>query len=258
MPVPLADTYAFERDVNPDKAGGNPAGRHQPGRRRGRRPRARRTPTPAAIRSTRSTCSAGSRTSRVFPNRADPHAVPGPGNMQAVPTSVEVGPDGHYYVSQLTGFPFPVGGANIFRVSPRGGTPQRLRGRLHDDHGPGVRARTGRCTCSRSTPTASSSAGDEGAIFAIVARRAAPAQARAARRGAAVPRRHHGRRRRPLRHDQLRLARRRPGRADQAPARPRPSVRPRAPRARARRPRGAPRSSASPCRGRSPASRAWA
>lgn len=36
--------------------------------------------------------------------------------MQAVPTSVDVGPDGAYYVGQLTGFPFPVGGANVYRV----------------------------------------------------------------------------------------------------------------------------------------------
>jgi hypothetical protein len=54
----------------------------------------------------------------VFPNRN----VPGPGggtfSMDAVPTSVVVGPDGAYYVSQLTGFPFPVGGANIYRVVP--------------------------------------------------------------------------------------------------------------------------------------------
>lgn len=38
--------------------------------------------------------------------------------MQAVPTSVAVGPDGALYVSQLTGFPFPPGGANIYRVVP--------------------------------------------------------------------------------------------------------------------------------------------
>jgi hypothetical protein len=38
--------------------------------------------------------------------------------MQAVPTSVTVGPDGAYYVGQLTGFPFPVGGARVFRVVP--------------------------------------------------------------------------------------------------------------------------------------------
>ena len=36
--------------------------------------------------------------------------------MQAVPTSVAVGPDGAYNVGQLTGFPFPVGAANVYRV----------------------------------------------------------------------------------------------------------------------------------------------
>jgi hypothetical protein len=58
-----------------------------------------------------------------FPNRD----VPGPGgapfSMDAVPTAVAVGRDGAYYVSQLTGFPFPVGGANIYRVVP-GQAPQ--------------------------------------------------------------------------------------------------------------------------------------
>ena len=37
---------------------------------------------------------------------------------QAVPTAVVRGPDGAYYVSQLTGFPFPAGMANIYRVVP--------------------------------------------------------------------------------------------------------------------------------------------
>lgn len=40
--------------------------------------------------------------------------------MQAVPTSVARGPDGARYVSQLTGFPFPAGAANIYRVSRSG------------------------------------------------------------------------------------------------------------------------------------------
>jgi hypothetical protein len=38
--------------------------------------------------------------------------------MHAVPTGVTVGPDGAYYVGQLTGFPFPVGGASVWRVVP--------------------------------------------------------------------------------------------------------------------------------------------
>ena len=58
----------------------------------------------------------------VFPTRVVP-APPFPGlppeiEMQAVPTSVVKGPDGAYYVGQLTGFPFPPGGANVFRVVP--------------------------------------------------------------------------------------------------------------------------------------------
>jgi hypothetical protein len=54
----------------------------------------------------------------VFPPRMV-EFPPGSGDMmpmQAVPTSVDVGPDGAYYVGQLTGFPFPVGGANVYRV----------------------------------------------------------------------------------------------------------------------------------------------
>jgi hypothetical protein len=58
-----------------------------------------------------------------FPNRM----VPGPGgapfSMDAVPTTVAVGPGGDYFVGQLTGFPFPVDGANVYRVPARGGTP---------------------------------------------------------------------------------------------------------------------------------------
>jgi hypothetical protein len=37
---------------------------------------------------------------------------------QAVPTAVVKGPDGAWYVSQLTGFPFQPGLANIYRVRP--------------------------------------------------------------------------------------------------------------------------------------------
>lgn len=44
---------------------------------------------------------------------------PGSGDqipMDAVPTSVVMNEDGDYLVGQLTGFPFPVGGAYVFRV----------------------------------------------------------------------------------------------------------------------------------------------
>jgi hypothetical protein len=60
----------------------------------------------------------------VFPQRlvdAPPSLGLPPGTqlpMDAVPTSVALGPDGALYVSELTGFPFPVGGARIYRVVP--------------------------------------------------------------------------------------------------------------------------------------------
>lgn len=66
----------------------------------------------------------------VFPNRLvpTPPFLPQPPNppeipSQAVPTNVVRGPDGALYVSQLTGFPFPVGGARVFRVVP-GSAPE--------------------------------------------------------------------------------------------------------------------------------------
>ncbi len=39
--------------------------------------------------------------------------------MQAVPNSVVQGPDGAWYVGQLTGFPFPVGGREGLPGRPR-------------------------------------------------------------------------------------------------------------------------------------------
>jgi len=47
----------------------------------------------------------------------------------AVPTAVAVGPDGAYYVSQLTGVPFTAGAASIYRVVP-GQAPQVFRSGL--------------------------------------------------------------------------------------------------------------------------------
>ncbi len=48
----------------------------------------------------------------VFPSRPQGRST------DAVPTAVAVGPDGAYYVSELTGVPFPAGFANIYRVVP--------------------------------------------------------------------------------------------------------------------------------------------
>ena len=60
----------------------------------------------------------------VFPNRmtdAPPFLNLPPGTkipLESVPTSVTVGPDGAYYVGELTGFPFPRGAARVHRVVP--------------------------------------------------------------------------------------------------------------------------------------------
>jgi sugar lactone lactonase YvrE len=40
------------------------------------------------------------------------------GTRDGVPTDVVVGPDGAYYVSTLTGFPFTAGTASVYRVVP--------------------------------------------------------------------------------------------------------------------------------------------
>ena len=56
---------------------------------------------------------------RVVPVPFPPFAAP----MDAVPTTVAEGPDGYLYVGQLTGFPFPPGGASVYRVVP-GNAPE--------------------------------------------------------------------------------------------------------------------------------------
>lgn len=58
------------------------------------------------------------RTLAVFPRRTVGNAT-----IDAVPTSVTVGPGGAYFVGELTGAPFPVGAAQIYRVPANGGPP---------------------------------------------------------------------------------------------------------------------------------------
>jgi hypothetical protein len=41
-----------------------------------------------------------------------------PRSTDSVPTSVTIGPDGAYYVGELSGFPAVVGAANVYRVEP--------------------------------------------------------------------------------------------------------------------------------------------
>ena len=54
------------------------------------------------------------------PGTPPPGQVPEAIQIQSVPTGVAIGPDNALYVSEYTGFPFPVGEARIFRVGPDG------------------------------------------------------------------------------------------------------------------------------------------
>jgi hypothetical protein len=119
----IADIWAFERDVNPDAAVGNS---HIDSNAvdvlfdRG----AFVVADAGGNAIDRASFFGRVSNLAVFANRTVPSPFPPPGStipMQAVPTSVVEGPDHAYYVSQLTGFPFPVGGANVFRIDPRTG-----------------------------------------------------------------------------------------------------------------------------------------
>lgn len=61
----------------------------------------------------------------VFPQRLVPNPFGGPAlPMQSVPTSIAIGPDGAFYVSELTGFPFPQDRARIYRINPDNNQPE--------------------------------------------------------------------------------------------------------------------------------------
>jgi hypothetical protein len=119
---PRADIWGFERAVNPDKATGNPAVDSNPVDLF--RDGSKLVVADAGGNAIDTVDQYGGiRALTTFANRPGvPNPFGGPPiSMQAVPTSVEQGRDGQYYVSQLTGFPFPVGGANIYRVNPATG-----------------------------------------------------------------------------------------------------------------------------------------
>ena len=56
----------------------------------------------------------------VPPPGAYPQAPPSQISIQSVPTDVVKGADGAYYVCEFTGFPFPEGGAKIYRINVNG------------------------------------------------------------------------------------------------------------------------------------------
>jgi hypothetical protein len=113
----VADLAGFEAEANPDEGlvDSNPFGILRVGNKT--------LVTDAGANALNAVDSSGDvGTAAVFPNRLVTfqwQKVP----MQAVPNTVVKGPDGAYYVGQLTGFPFPVGGARVYRVVP-GEKPQ--------------------------------------------------------------------------------------------------------------------------------------
>jgi glucose/arabinose dehydrogenase len=59
----------------------------------------------------------------VFPRR--PHTLPSGATpvIESVPTTIAEAPDGSFFVGELTGQPFPVGAARLYRVPRDGGAP---------------------------------------------------------------------------------------------------------------------------------------
>jgi hypothetical protein len=105
----LVDLAAYEASVNPDGAqiDSNPYGMLAlPGHR---------LVTDAGGNSLLDVAANGS-----ISNVATFPKIPGGplGSRDGVPTDVVVGPDGAYYVSTLTGFPFTTGTASVYRVVP--------------------------------------------------------------------------------------------------------------------------------------------
>lgn len=68
------------------------------------------------------------RTRAVFPSRLlenpGQYGLPPGFRYQSVPNSIARGPGASYYVGELTGFPFPVGKARVYKVVPGSATPR--------------------------------------------------------------------------------------------------------------------------------------
>jgi hypothetical protein len=115
----LADIWRFERDVNPDAQIGNPLIDSNPVDVYA--DHGRFLVADAGGNTVLKVSPSGAiRVVSVFGNLLTDSPF-GTIPMQAVPTGVVKGPDGAHYVSQLTGFPFPIGGAKIFRIDPQTG-----------------------------------------------------------------------------------------------------------------------------------------
>ena len=110
---PIADLYSYEKSNNPDgkEINSDPYALVARG--------SRDIVVDAAANDLLAVDAAGAVSPlAVFPSRM----VLGPNGrqmpMETVPDSLAVGPDGAYYVGELTGFPFPLGEARIYRMVP--------------------------------------------------------------------------------------------------------------------------------------------
>ncbi|HET7038236.1 MAG TPA: ScyD/ScyE family protein, partial [Thermomicrobiaceae bacterium] len=102
-----------------------------------------------------------------------------PGTMlpaQAVPTSIAVGPDGNYYVGLLTGFPFQMGKASVYKITPGGQMSVYATGFTNitalafDSLGHlfvGEIVHTGILSLGQGQPTAAAAAANPGAIYRV-------------------------------------------------------------------------------------------
>jgi hypothetical protein len=104
---PIADIGAYEFGANP---GGGPLDSNPYGLLA--EPGSRVVADAAANALLRVAANGDISTLAVFPSRAQGRST------DAVPTAVALGPDGAYYVAELTGIPFAAGAANIYRVVP--------------------------------------------------------------------------------------------------------------------------------------------
>jgi hypothetical protein len=117
--TPVADVAGYEQSADPDKAGpdSNPYSVLAEGD-------SQLVVDAGANALLRVAANGAVSTVAVFPTRivaAPPIPnLPPELPMQSVPNTVAKGPDGAYYVGELTGFPFPVGGARVYRVGTTG------------------------------------------------------------------------------------------------------------------------------------------
>lgn len=112
-PQPLADLAAYEAATNPDGAeiNSNPYGLL-------RNANGGFFVTDAGGNDVLDVSAVGTVATRsVLPPRPNPLPI-GPPVFQSVPTGIAQGPDAAIYFGQLTGFPFPPGEANVYRLDP--------------------------------------------------------------------------------------------------------------------------------------------